>query len=81
MLLWSSGNCEAEFRAAGSAPLGVPFKFFFKDADGFLRDPGHGVERPGPLNAMSLLATEGDPEYRMLLADRIHKHFALAPPQ
>ncbi|MEP4078786.1 lamin tail domain-containing protein [Haloferula sp.] len=75
MLLWSSGNCEAEFRAAGSATLGVPFKFFFKDADGFLRNPNHGVTRPGPLDSLSLLATEADPDYQMLLADRIHKHF------
>lgn len=75
MLLWVSGNSESEFRAAGSVPLGVPFKFFMKDADGFLRNPGHSASHNGPLNAMSRLATEGDPEYRILLADRIHKHF------
>lgn len=75
MLLWTSGNSESEFRAAGSVPLGVPFKFYLKDADGFLRNPGHAVTHEGPLSAMTILRTEGDPDYLALVADRIHKHF------
>ncbi len=75
MLLWLSGNSESEFRSAGSVPLGVPFKFFMKDADGFLRPPGRAVTHNGPLNVMTRLRNEGDPDYKILLADRIHKHF------
>jgi len=75
MLLWTSGNSESEFRSVGSVPLGVPFKFFIKDADGFLRNPGHPVTHNGPLNAMNRFRREGDPDYKVLLADRIHKHF------
>ncbi|MBK1829432.1 lamin tail domain-containing protein [Verrucomicrobiaceae bacterium R5-34] len=75
MLLWTNGNSESEFRAAGSVPLGVPFKFFMKDADGFLRNPSHSVDHQGPLSAMDELADEGDPDYEMLLADRIYKHY------
>ncbi len=75
MLLWVSGNSESEFRSAGSVPLGVPFKFFMKDADGFLRPPGHSVTHNGPLNVMTEMRTEGDPDYKMLVADRIHKHY------
>ncbi|MFC7337743.1 lamin tail domain-containing protein [Haloferula chungangensis] len=78
MLLWTSGDSESEFRAAGSVPLGVPFKFFLKDADGFLRTPSnshHNVDHNGPLSAMTALANEGHPDYRMLLADRIHMHY------
>ncbi|MDA7882256.1 chitobiase/beta-hexosaminidase C-terminal domain-containing protein, partial [Akkermansiaceae bacterium] len=75
MLLYVSGNCESEFRSAGSVPLGVPFKFFMKDADGYLRDPGHSVTDAGPLDIMSVLRNEGDPEYQTLLADRIHQHY------
>lgn len=82
-LLWVSGNSESEFRSAGSVPLGVPFKFFMKDPDGFLRPPGHPADHNGPLNAMAKLRAEGDPEYQVLVADRIHKHFfndgALSP--
>ena len=75
MILWVSGNAESEFRSAGSVPLGVPFKFFMKDADGFLRPPGRAATHNGPLNVMTRLRTEGDPDYKILLADRIHKHF------
>lgn len=74
-LLWVSGNAESEFRSAGSVPLGVPFKFFMKDPDGFLRSPAHAADHNGPLNAMAKLRAEGDPEYEVLVADRIHKHF------
>ncbi|NCG27890.1 MAG: hypothetical protein GWP42_10165 [Verrucomicrobiales bacterium] len=75
MLLWTSGNSESEFRSVGSVPLGVPYKFFMKDADGFLRNPGHPVTHNGPLNALTRFRREGDPDYKILLADQIHKHF------
>ena len=68
MLLWTSGNSESEFRSVGSVPLGVPFKFFMKDADGFLRSPNHQVTHNGPLNAMTRLRREGDTDFETLLA-------------
>ena len=75
MLLWVSGNSESEFRAFGSEPRGIPFKFMIKDADGFLRNPGHSVNHAGPYSVMSKMRTGGNPDYGTLLADRIHKHF------
>ena len=83
-LLWTTGTSEAEFRAGGSVENGVGFKFFLKDADGFLQPPSGnnlppgGISRPnvnGPLNAMPEMRAEGDPDFLILLADRIHKHF------
>ena len=75
MLLWVSGNSESEFRAFGSEPRGIPFKFMIKDADGFLRSPGHSANHAGPYSVMSEMRTGGNPDYGTLLADRIHKHF------
>ena len=83
MLLWVSGNSESEFRAFGSESRGIPFKFMIKDADGFLRSPGHSVNHAGPYSVMNEMRTgwagvrqpEGNPDYGTFLADRIHKHF------
>lgn len=77
MLLWTMGNSESEFRAAGSVENGVGFKFFIKDADGYLRAPdgNHPVTHNGPLNALTTFRNEGDPDFMTLLSDRIHQHF------
>ncbi|MGJ8650133.1 MAG: lamin tail domain-containing protein [Opitutaceae bacterium] len=75
VMLWVSGNSESEFRAAGGVPLGVPFKFFMKDADGFLRNSSRNVLEDGPLDLLTILRTDGDADYLTLAADRIHKHF------
>jgi len=79
MLLWTSGECESEFRAFGSKSRGVPFKFMVRDPDGFMPNGGwnhdHAVTHTGPLRAMTELRTGGNPDYDILLADRIHKHF------
>jgi hypothetical protein len=78
-LLWTSGECESEFRAFGSETRGVPFKFMIRDPDGFMPNGGwnhdHAVTHNGPLSAMTELRTGGNPDYNILLADRIHKHF------
>jgi hypothetical protein len=74
MLLWVSGNCESEFRSFGSESRGVPFKFMIKDADGYL-NVGQAANHPGPLRVMTEMRTGGNPDYAILLADRIHKHF------
>ncbi|MFT5109717.1 MAG: hypothetical protein ACI9UA_005367, partial [Pseudoalteromonas tetraodonis] len=74
MLLWVSGNSESEFRNFGSRVQGVPFKFMIKDADGFLRGASSGkASHAGPLSVMSRMSS--DPEFKILLADRIHGHF------
>ena len=77
MLVWTMGNSESEFRAAGSVANGEGFKFFMKDADGYLRNPdgNHNVTHNGPLNAMTTFRNEADPDFMTLLADRIHEHF------
>jgi len=74
MLLWVSGNSESEFRSFGSRTRGVPFKFMIKDADGYLRAASAGkASHVGPLRVMSVMSS--DPEFKTLLADRIHMHF------
>ncbi len=74
MLLWVSGNSESEFRNFGSRAQGVPFKFMIKDADGYLRGASSGkASHPGPLSVMTRMSS--DPEFKILLADRIHEHF------
>lgn len=79
MLLWTSGECESEFRAFGSRSQGVPFKFMIRDPDGFMPSGGwnhdHPVTHNGPINAMTRLRNGGNSDYQILLADRIHKHF------
>lgn len=82
MLLFTYGTCESEFRAGGSVSNGVGFTFFLKDADGFLQPPNgnslppggiYPADHNGPLNAMTLLREEADPDFMILLADRIHR--------
>ena len=77
MLVWVSGDSESEFRSFGSSVKGVPFKFMIKDADGYLRPASSGkAGHPGPLNVMSeMRGGPGGEDFRMLVADRIHKHF------
>lgn len=76
MLLWVSGNSESEFRAFGSETRGIPFKFMIKDADGFLRSPGHSANHAGPYSVMSRMRSGvNSSDYSILLADRIHKHY------
>jgi hypothetical protein len=76
MLLWVSGNSESEFRAFGSETRRIPFKFMIKDADGFLRSPGHSANHAGPYSVMSRMRSGvNSSDYSILLADRIHKHY------
>jgi hypothetical protein len=76
MLLWTYGNCESEFRCAGpvSAP-GSGFKFWLGDGDGFLRTSADRTDRLGPGGIFGALRTAGHPDFKMLVADRIYKHF------
>ena len=83
MLLFMFGHSEAEYRCVGPLDLGSGFKFFLNDADGFLRtSAGNRTNRgapgrssgDGPGSIFSMLIKENTSEYRMLLADRIHRH-------
>ncbi len=78
MLLWLYGNCEAEYRCAGSVEAGSGFKFWMADSDGFLRTSAMGLDwtsQTGPGDLFGKLRTEGDPDFKVLLADRIQRHF------
>ena len=88
MIMWMYGNSEDEYRCTGPADVGSGFKWFLNDADGYLRTAGNrttfasstpGVfgrsAGDGPGSLFSLLFKAGNPEYRILLADRIHKHY------
>jgi hypothetical protein len=84
MVTWGSGQSESEFRSAGGAllgdtpdsPLRVPFQFFLKDADGYLRGatPGRATHE-GPVSLYRELRRDQDPEFLTLIGDRLHKHF------
>jgi len=76
MLLWDYGNCENEFRSAGPAEAGSGFKFWIADSDGFLRTTtSDKTANTGPGGLFGALVAEGDPDFKILLADRIYKHF------
>ncbi|MCU0780866.1 MAG: CotH kinase family protein, partial [Akkermansiaceae bacterium] len=76
MLLWTYGNCESEFRCAGPvAAPGSGFKFWLADADGFLRTSGDRTDRLGPGGIFGALRAAGHPDFKIMVADRIHKHF------
>lgn len=82
MILFMFGDSEDEYRASGPVEAGHGFKFWLNDADGYLRSSaGNRTARgtpgtqpgDGPGSLFSMLFAEGDPDYRALLADRIHK--------
>lgn len=78
MLLWLYGNCETEFRACGPIAPGSGFKFWIADADGFLRTSALGlnrISRQGPGGLWAGLVGEGHPDFKLLVADRIYRHF------
>ena len=88
MIMWMFGNSEDEYRCVGPADVGSGFKWFLNDADGYLRSAGNRTgfasNAPGVFgrsagdgtgSLFSLLFKAGNPEFRMLLADRIHKHY------
>ncbi len=74
-LTWVSGNSESEFQAAGSRLHGIPFKFYFKDADGYLRSPGNRLNNRGPGDIFRDMRNADEPDFWMFLADTIHKHY------
>lgn len=78
MLLFAYGNSESEFRCAGPIAPGTGFKFWIADSDGFLRTSAMGLDRTGlngPGELFGGLVTEGNPDFKTLVADRIYKHY------
>ena len=84
MLMFMFGDSEGEFRCSGPKGKGSGFKFYLNDADGWLRSSaGNNTSRgapgrqngDGPGSIFSTLFKENNPDYRMLLADRIQKYF------
>lgn len=89
MLMWEWGNAESEFRGAGArVPSGGShgFQFWLADADGLLRQQSGAsgqinkdyvttsVFTNGPGYIFGGLLTEGNPDFKTLLADRIYKN-------
>ncbi len=85
MLVFMFGGCEEEYRCVGPTGAGSGFKFYLNDADGWFCGPwycasGDRTARAapgrsvgdGPGSLFSTLFAEGNPDYRTLLADRIH---------
>ncbi len=84
MLMFMFGDSEDEFRCVGPAGPGTGFKYLLNDADGWLRNSagdktGRGApgrqSGDGPGSIFSMLYKENNPDYRILLADRIQRHF------
>jgi hypothetical protein len=84
MTLFMFGDSEDEYRTSGPAGEGSGFKFMLNDADGFLRTsagdrtargaPGN-LNGDGPGSFFSMLYAGADPDYRLLLADRIQRSY------
>jgi hypothetical protein len=75
MLMLMSGNSEAEHRAVSPVGAGSGFTFYFNDGDGFTRNPPNRTGHVGPDNLLASLRAENHPDFRVLVADRIQKHF------
>jgi hypothetical protein len=77
MLLYMSGDAENEYRNINQTfNGGVGLKMVHNDADGFLRPPpSNRLGDPGPGNILGALRAQGHPDFQMLLADRIQKHY------
>jgi len=75
MLLWTMGQSESEFRAAGPVDAGDGYKLQLRDPDGYLRLNPHAVPHNGPGNIFTALISEADPDFLVLLRDRIFRTY------
>lgn len=86
MLMWMFGGSEDEYRCVGPTVPGSGLKFYLNDADGWFCVPNYcaagdrtargapgRASGDGPGSLFSMLFKEGNPEYRILLADHIHR--------
>lgn len=74
MIMWNFGNAESEFRSAGPIQPGSGFKFWLGDGDGFIRTSSDRTSNAGPGEIFGSLVAEADPDFLIILADRIHKY-------
>jgi hypothetical protein len=77
LLVVLAGSAELEARTVGPVAPGSGFKFQMNDADGYLRGASDRTDKVlvGVDNTYGLLREEEHPNFKMLIADRIHKHF------
>ncbi|MDB6134551.1 MAG: hypothetical protein JWM59_2794 [Verrucomicrobiales bacterium] len=84
MIMFMFGDSEDEYRGSGPVEAGSGYKMLLNDADGYLRtSAGNRTGRgspgrqngDGPGSLFSLLYSGADPDYRLLLADRIQKAY------
>lgn len=75
MLLFMSGDSEAEHRAVSPAVPGSGYKFYLNDADGWTRSPPDRTLNEGPDNIMQMLRTQAHPDYKAFVADRVQRHY------
>lgn len=86
MTMWMFGGAEDEWRCVGPSRPGDGFKFYLNDADGWFCIPqycaaGDRTRRgapgrqagDGPGSLFSMLHAGANPEYRVLLGDRMHR--------
>ena len=89
MTMFMFGKSEDEYRTTGPLGTGHGYKFVLNDADGYLylaayagpasdrttrAAPGKSAG-DGPGSLFSMLYKDGGADYRMVLADRIHRSF------
>ncbi len=75
MLLFMSGDSEAEQRSVSPSTPGSGFKFYLNDADGWTRTPPDRTLNEGPDNIMQMLRAQAHPDYKAFVADRVQRHF------
>ncbi len=87
MGMWMFGHSEDEYRTTGPSGVGSGFKFFLNDSDGYLSTtpwdgnanntvrgaPAGRAAGDGPGGLLSALWASGNADFRMLLADRLHR--------
>ena len=89
MTMWMFGNSENEWRSTGPKNAGSGAKYWLNDADGFLAinawdgnsnntartaaPPVGRLNGDGPGGVLSSLHYAGNADFRMLVADRIHR--------
>lgn len=75
MLLFMSGDSEAEQRSVSPNVPGSGFVFYLNDADGWTRTPPDRTLNEGPDNIMAMLRAQAHPDYKAFVADRIQRHY------
>lgn len=78
MLMYKWGSSENEYRAfLESKDFGLGMRIYLNDADGYFNPSGiaQNNDAGGPGNLLGRLKIEGDPDFKVFLADRIYEHY------